>query len=140
MSRFVMLFLLPLLPALAALGHDAYIYTQVEGESDPFRFVALGWIVVTYLPEAHQAALSWLRADAPLWALEGYATVLAQPAALVGLALSGFFWAVGLLIWAVSTSMSAFARRRWRAAAAHKPMTVAQILGREAQEIKYKHH
>lgn len=80
-------------PALAALGHDAWLYSQDQDMG--FKMAALGWIWTNYEPESYKWVVEQTE---PLGYWPYINFVLAQKAVYVGLAFAGIIWLlIGIL-------------------------------------------
>lgn len=57
MTALKILCFLLIVPALACLAHDGYVYylSKEAGENLPFRFSDIGWLWTTYSPESFAA-------------------------------------------------------------------------------------
>ncbi|MGB4107447.1 MAG: hypothetical protein WBK55_06600 [Alphaproteobacteria bacterium] len=76
------------LPALAALGHDAYLYYLDQGMG--FQFAALGFIWTKYHPESYRWTVEATSPDYWPYINE----ILAQKAVAVGAVFAGFFYVI----------------------------------------------
>ncbi len=75
------------LPALAALGHDAYLY--YINQPKPFDLAALGFIWTQYDPESYKMAVEQIE---PMGYWPWLNWLLAQKAVFVGLGFAMFFY------------------------------------------------
>ena len=94
-----------MIPALAALGHDIYLFVQNDTVNDALAatqagdrpwtsfFAALGYIWTQYEPESYKTVSSGL--DSEAWAV--VKSILAQKAVFVGIIFGLFWWAVAFL-------------------------------------------
>lgn len=81
------------LPALAALGHDAYLFYLNQDKG--FEMAALGFIWTKYHPDSYR----WtVEATEPMGYWPYINLILAQKAALVGAAFAGFFYVILLIL------------------------------------------
>lgn len=81
------------IPALVALGHDAYLY--YINQPKPFDFAALGFIWTQYDPESYKMAVEQVE---PMGYWPWLNWLLAQKAVFVGAAFAAFFYMlVGIL-------------------------------------------
>lgn len=94
------IYLLLLVPAAAAMGHDLYLY--FTGKNTGLEFSALGFLWTQYLPESFEYISGALGPE--LWAKIN--PILAYPAVYVGLA----FAAIGTLI--IKLCQLAFGRKK----------------------------
>lgn len=78
--------------ALAALGHDIYVW--YNGNGHPFAFAALGWISKTYLPAEHQITIDALGVETFNQILT---PILKIPAFFMAVGLAAFVYAVDLI-------------------------------------------
>lgn len=90
-----------LLPALAALGHDAYLYYMnqdsaiyAEGELHRF-FASLGYIWTTYHPSSYQEVVRSVSKET--WSVINM--VLTQKAFFVGLVFAAVIYVLSFLSW-----------------------------------------
>ena len=86
------LFSLFFLFAVAAIGHDIYVWQN--GEGHPFAFAALGWITKTYLPAEHQMMVDML---GPESFNEILTPILKIPAFFLAAGLAAFVFAVDFI-------------------------------------------
>ncbi len=77
------------LPALVALGHDAWLYYQNQDMG--FQFAALGFIWTKYHPESYRWAVETTE-PAGYWPYIN--EILAQKAVVVGAVFAGFFYVI----------------------------------------------
>jgi hypothetical protein len=81
------------LPAIAALGHDAYLY--YINQPKPFDMAALGFIWTNYEPDSYKWVVEQTQ---PLGYWPYINWILAQKAVFVGVAFAGFFYIlIGIL-------------------------------------------
>lgn len=81
------------LPALAALGHDIYLY--YNNPDMGFKFAALGFIWTNYHPESYKWTVEQTQ---PMGYWDSINSLLAQKAFFVGLAFAGIFYVlIGIL-------------------------------------------
>jgi hypothetical protein len=81
------------LPAIAALGHDAYLY--YINQPKPFDMAALGFIWTSYEPDSYKWVVEQTQ---PLGYWPYINWILAQKAVFVGVAFAGFFYIlIGIL-------------------------------------------
>jgi len=85
-----------LLPALAAIGHDGYLFYENQPE-EGFRLASLGFIWTTYHLESYKQAVEMLEPD--VWAYIN--EILAFPAVYVALALAAFLGILGGLVYMI---------------------------------------
>lgn len=76
------------LPALAALGHDAYLFYMNQDKG--FELAAAGFIWTKYHPESYRWTVEATSPDYWPYINE----ILAQKAVLVGAAFAGFFYVI----------------------------------------------
>lgn len=84
----IFLIFLVSLPALAAIGHDIWLY--YNDPSRPFEFAALGFIWTKYHPESYRAVMEGTSPET--WGTINY--LLTFPALYLGLVFALFFYAV----------------------------------------------
>jgi hypothetical protein len=133
------------LPALAAIGHDVYLFYQAYGfdtvQQDLNRaveekgiwslFASLGFIWTRYAPESY----AWVveNNDEGTWSLIN--AILAYKAALAGAVLAGFFYAMAGLVKITRAVVAGSGRSSSFAAGGRK---ADEILGRKSGGFKYK--
>ncbi len=81
------------LPALAALGHDLYLF--YNNQDMGFQLAALGFIWTKYDPDSYKWVVEQTE---PLGYWPYINWVLAQKAVFVGLAIAGFFFVIAGLL------------------------------------------
>ncbi|MGB4057138.1 MAG: hypothetical protein WBK77_03535 [Alphaproteobacteria bacterium] len=82
-----------LIPAMAALGHDLYLFYQNQEKG--FEFAALGFIWTRYEPESYKSAVEITTPDG-YWPYINF--ILAQKAVLVGVVFAAIMMVfIGLL-------------------------------------------
>lgn len=81
MKTILITFLVLITPALAALGHDFYLYYTADPDLErPFYLADIGWIWVTYHEQSHNDAVDFVGKE--MWA-EFIAPIMNQPAAIL---------------------------------------------------------
>jgi len=91
MQRYLTTLIILMVPALIALGHDAYLYSQ--NMEKPFELTDYGYIWTTYSPESFAQFMSDTKPEA-----RGFmGMLLEQKAVVVGVAYGAFLF-VGMAI------------------------------------------
>jgi hypothetical protein len=137
------------IPALAALGHDAYLFFQNGGTMDTLQaqvqtslagteepgvrsfFATGGWIWTQYKPESYKWVAENTNKDT--WAIINL--ILAQKAVLIGAAFAGFFYSLFILLRLVNVGPF---RNQSRVHVSDKGSINALLGKKDPQKFKYK--
>lgn len=134
--------LLVLIPAIAAFGHDIYLFTQnssvdavpgalqEDGEGIGHFFADLGFIWTTYEPESYKQTVEAMEPED--WAIIN--KVLARKAVVVGLVFAGFFYVLLFLL----KLLKVWPFRENAAERFGQNKRVDEIMGRKGGRMKYK--